>query len=168
MNESDINALTTPITQATADMDDPRQHFAWALSSFPAPNQDMGDVAIHPMVRPEKSQRLWDLGFRHHPDLQTKWFIAGDHPEAGYLNVPTLVDEAAHAEYQAAHADPEAETEKWRATAEAMLGKLDPKLVARINSMTEEEKAAAREVQREQVPAAIERLVKLAAENPPK
>lgn len=163
MNQDDLNALTSPLTQNSADMEDPRQHFAWAFPSFPAPNPQMGDVPVHPMVRPELSQRWWDMGFRHHPELQKKWFIPGDHPEAGYLNVPKLVSETEYVEYLAAHADPDVEAEKWHTTAEAILGKLDPKLATRIKSMTPEEKAAAREVQKQQIPAAFERLAQLRA-----
>lgn len=161
MNEDDIQQLTAPVTQDTADMSDPRQHFAWALASFPAPNPDMGDVPVHPMVRPEFSQRLSDFGFEHNPAKQTKWLIPGDHPEAGYLNVPTVVGEQEYTEWCTAHSDPVAEQQKWEATAEKMLGTLDPKLAGRIKNMTPEEKAAALEVQRGQLPAAFERLAQL-------
>lgn len=161
MDARELTGLATLLQQAAADMTDPRQHFAWALPFFPSPNQQMGDVPVHPTVRPGTSQMLWDLGFRHQPELQTKWFLPGDHPEAGYLNVPHLVDAEEYEQYMAVHADPEADNEKWRATAEALLGKLDPKLVERINRMTPEERAAAAEIQREQVPAAFDRLAEL-------
>jgi hypothetical protein len=151
-------------TQATADMDDPRQFAAWALGSFPAPNKQMGDVPLTPPVPADFSERLSQLGFRHHPELQTKWLIAGDHPEAGYLNVPKIVDRAEYEAHLAAHADPEAEAENWRATAEAVLGKLDPKLLHRITAMTDEQKAAAAQVQREHIPKAFERLAQLREE----
>jgi hypothetical protein len=164
MDQSDIAAAVAPPTQETADAGDPRQHFAWALGAFPGPNLQMGDVPLHPMVRPELSQRLWDCGFRHHPELQTKWFIPGRHPEAGYLNAPIVVDRQEYDEYLAAHADPEADAEKWRTAAETMLAQVDPKLAARIATMTPEEKAAALQTQREQLPAAFDRLAQLRAE----
>lgn len=144
-------------------MGDPRQHFAWALGSFPGPNKAMGDIPLHPMVRPELSQRLWNFGFRWHGEYQTAWVIPGDHPEAGYLNVPKIVDRQAYDEYRAAHADPEADAEKWRTAAELMLASVDPGLAARIKTMTPEEKAAALEEKRSQLPAAFARLEKLRA-----
>jgi hypothetical protein len=164
MDQSDIAAALAPPTQDTADMGDPREHFSWALCAFPGANKQMGDIPLHPMVRPELSQRLWDFGFRWNAELQTKWLIPGDHPEAGYLNAPVVVDRQAYEEYLAAHADPDADAEKWKAAAETMLAQLDPKLAARIKTMTPEEKAAALESQRENLPAAFDRLAQLRAE----
>lgn len=161
MDQSDLNALSSQPTQDAADMSDPRQHSAWARLSFPAPNKDMGDVPIHPIVRPDMSERDWDFGFRHHPELQTKWLIPGDHPEAGYLNIPKIVDRQGYDEYLAAHANPEADADSWRAMAEAALEKLDPKLLKRINEMNPELRAMAAKVQRDQLPAAFERLADL-------
>lgn len=164
MEQSDLDALTSSPTQENTDMSDPRQRFAWALLSFPAPNKDMGDVPIHPMVRPEMSQRLSDFGFEYNPAKQTKWLLPGDHPEAGYLNIPRIVDRKEYDEYLAAHTNPQAEADSWRAMAEAALEKLDPKLLSRINNMTDEQRAAAAAVQRDQLPAAFERLAQLQAE----
>lgn len=162
MDARELTGMAAPVQQAAADMTDPRQHFAWALAFFPSPNQQMGDVPIHPTVRPGMSQMLWDLGYRHHADLQTKWLLPGDHPEAGYLNVPVLVDAEEYQQYMAAHADPDVENEQWRDTAAQLLGKLDPKLLARIENMTPEQKAAAASLMaKDQVPAAFERLANL-------
>lgn len=144
-------------------MGDPRQHFAWALGSFPGPNREMGEVPLHPMVRPALSQRLYDFGFRWHEELQTTWLVPGPHPEAGYLNTPVVVDRQAYDEYLAAHADPSANAEKWQAAAETMLAQLDPKLAARIAAMSPEEKAVALEERRRQLPTAFDRLAELRA-----
>lgn len=163
MDQSDIPPAVAAPDQSSADMGDPRQHFAWALASFPGPNREMGEVPLHPMVRPALSQRLWDCGFRWHEELQTKWFVPGPHPEAGYLNTPALVDRPAYDEYLAAHADPDADTQKWQAAAETMLAQLDPALAARISSMTPEEKAAALAEKRRGLPAAFDRLAQLRA-----
>ncbi|MFD4442528.1 hypothetical protein ACFWPK_22435 [Nocardia sp. NPDC058519] len=160
----EIAGLSTAITQETANMDDPRQHIAWALGSFPSPNQDMGEVPVHPGVRPLLSELLVSLGFRHDPTLQRKWLIPGDHPEAGWLNVPKVVDRVEYDEWKTANADPEA-AEKWRATAEKLLGELDPKMAQRISEMTPEERAAAAAVQRETLPAAFSRLAELAEQH---
>lgn len=162
MDQSDLTAMMSPITQETADMSDPSQHFAWAVPSFPAPNKDMGDVPVPASVRPELSQRLWDLGFRHVADLQTKWFIPGDHPEGGWLNIPELVDRAKYDAHREKNTNPDGAAEQWQATAEALLGRLDPKLAQRIADMTPEQRAAAAAVQREQLPAAMQRLAQLA------
>lgn len=161
MDPREFSGLASLLQQADADMTDPRQHFAWALAFFPSPNQAMGDVPIHPTVRPLFSQMLWDLGYRHHPELQTKWFVPGDHPEAGYLNVPILVDAEQYQQYMAVHADPNTANETWRDTAEALLSKFDPNLAQRIKDMTPEERAAELEVQRKQMPAAFDRLAQL-------
>lgn len=158
----DLATQLAPITQDNADMNDPRQHVAWALTSFPSPNPEMGSVPIPPPVPMDLSELLFDLGFRHNPELQRKWFIPGDHPEGGYLNVPKVVTREQHDEWLAQHADPDGEAEKWRATAEVLLGKLDPKMAQRIADMTPEQKAQAREVHRDNLPAAFARLADLA------
>lgn len=162
----DIAAITRAITQNTADMNDPAQHFAWALGALPSPNPEMGSVPFPPVARPLLSQLLWDLGFRHDETKQVKWLIPGDHPEGGYLNVPKIVDRCEFDEWLAAHSDPDGEAEKWRATAEMLLGRLDPKLAQRIADMTPEQKAQAVEVQRQNLPPALKRLAELAREEP--
>lgn len=161
----DLNALLTPVTQENADMSDPAQHLAWALQFFPAPNQETGEIPIHPVVRGKFSKLLRSFGFRHHPEDQTSWLIPGDHPEAGYMNVPKVVDKLEYDRWHAEHADPEAEAEKWVAKAEELLGTLDPKMLSRIRAMTPEQKTDAREVQRDQLPAALSRLIDLAEQH---
>lgn len=62
--------MGVPIDQSKADMGDPEQHVAWALSSFPV----MGDgtpMVLPVLSLPFVSRHLWDCGFRHHPELQT-------------------------------------------------------------------------------------------------
>ncbi|MEV0357099.1 hypothetical protein AB0H71_13660 [Nocardia sp. NPDC050697] len=161
MDVRELMGASAQLQQDDADMADPRQHLAWALMFFPSPNPQMGEVPIQPAVRPLLSQLLWDLGFRHNPELQTKWFTPGDHPEGGWLNVPNVVDRAGHAQWKAAHSDPEAEAEKWRGTAESLLGVLNPKLAGRIENMTPDERAAAQATYRQQMPAAFDRLAEL-------
>jgi hypothetical protein len=160
VNPNDL-LRAVPVTQANADMSDPRQHHAWALGSFPAPNRQMGDVALHPLVVAEFSERLTDFGFRHHPELQTKWLIPGDHPEAGYLNVPKIVDREEYEAWLATQSDPAAAEQSMRAKAEEVLGKVNPRLLERINSMTDEERQAELAEQRAQLPAAFDRLAEL-------
>lgn len=166
MEPSEILRSGILITQATADMDDSAQHFAWALGSLPSPNPEMGAVPLPPVARPLLSRLLWEFGFRHDETKQTKWLIPGDHPEGGYLNVPKIVDRAEYDEWLAAHANPDAEAEKWRATAEMLLGRLDPKLAQRIADMTPEQKAAAADVQRQTLPVEFARLADLHRKEP--
>lgn len=60
-------------TRESCDPDDPRDAFTWAFVSLPfAPNQTFSPP---PQISPEWSQHFWDLGFRHHPDLQVKKFV---------------------------------------------------------------------------------------------
>ncbi|WP_433568067.1 phage gene 29 protein family protein (plasmid) [Nocardia sp. CA-151230] len=158
----DITSMTRVVTQDTADMDDPRQHVAWALAFFPSPNPQMGAVPVYPVVREMQSELLVQFGFKHHPELQTKWLIPGDHPEAGWYNTPKVVDRDEYDEWLAAHADPEAEAEKWKSTAEALLGTLNPKLAKSIADMTPEQKAQAAELQKKALPPEFARLVELA------
>lgn len=168
MDARELTGLAAPLQQQAADMSDPRQHFAWALQFFPSPNPQMGNVPIHPSARPGMSEMLCAFGFEHNPEKQTKWLIPGGHPEAGYLNVPKLVDRAEYEAYMAAHADPEAEVAKWQQIGKQLLGTLDPKLIESINhieTLGPEARAAAAESLRERAqqaaPAAFERLAEL-------
>lgn len=62
--------MMIPIDQRKADMEDPEQHFGWALSNFPV-REDGTPMVLPIMCLPIVSRHLWDCGFRHHPDLQT-------------------------------------------------------------------------------------------------
>jgi len=159
MDPSELLRSLTPVTQANANMDDPRQHLAWGLGTFPAPNKQMGEVPLQPPVPADLSERLHNLGFRHHPELQQKWIIPGDHPEAGYLNIPRVVDHETYESWLAAQDHPAAD--EWTETAKSLLGKIDPDALAHIEAMSDEEKAVAREEYRQQMPAAFERLAQL-------
>jgi len=59
---------------AEGEAPDPQNVFQWALTTLPL----AGDASftVEPNIRPEWSQLFWDLGFRHHPDLQTKKIVA--------------------------------------------------------------------------------------------
>lgn len=49
---------------------DPREAFQWAFVSLPFTGST--PLLIQPEARADWSQLFWDLGFRHHPELQTK------------------------------------------------------------------------------------------------
>ncbi|PXX52631.1 uncharacterized protein DUF2744 [Nocardia tenerifensis] len=56
--------------------DDPNEAFVWALVGLPGPQNS--PLLVHPDVLRQWSKHLWDLGFRHYPDEQTKEY----HPPA--------------------------------------------------------------------------------------
>lgn len=51
-------------------VEDPARVFEWAFTSLPFKGST--PLMVHPEARGEWSQLFWDLGFRHHPELQTK------------------------------------------------------------------------------------------------
>ncbi|WP_405166716.1 DUF2744 domain-containing protein [Nocardia sp. NBC_01499] len=56
--------------------DDPHEAFVWALVGLPGPQNS--PLLVHPDVLRQWSKHLWDLGFRHCTDEQTKEY----HPPA--------------------------------------------------------------------------------------
>ncbi|MFC9994581.1 DUF2744 domain-containing protein [Nocardia sp. NPDC127526] len=58
------------------DPNDPYQAFVWALVGLPGPHNS--PLLVHPDVLRQWSKHLWDLGFRHDPEQQTKEY----HPPA--------------------------------------------------------------------------------------
>lgn len=55
--------------QHECDPDNPTEAFVWALVGLPGPRN--GPLLVPPQVLGQWSERLWDLGFRHDPELQT-------------------------------------------------------------------------------------------------
>lgn len=65
-----------PKRQSESDMDDPKEFAAWAFAAgVPDPRyKSLTFQAIIPApCCTTLSQLLWDFGFRHHAELQTKW-----------------------------------------------------------------------------------------------
>ncbi|GAB4582312.1 phage gene 29 protein family protein [Nocardia sp. IFM 10818] len=62
--------------QHECNQDDPEEAYLWALVSLPGPRN--GPLLVPQQVLGKWSERLWDLGFRHHPELQTLEY----HPSA--------------------------------------------------------------------------------------
>ena len=57
------------LDQNKANMDDPQEHFAWALA--PVPISAEGRPLVLPLpALPFISEHLYKCGFRHHPELQ--------------------------------------------------------------------------------------------------
>lgn len=65
-----------PKRQSESNMDDPKEFAAWAFAAG-IPDPRYKSLTFQPLIPapcfPTISEMLWDLGFRHHPDLQTKW-----------------------------------------------------------------------------------------------
>lgn len=62
---------------------DPEEHVLWALVNI---NEDLGAPLLLPIENMRAwSKHLFQCGFRHHEDLQEKWFIppSGDTPLYG-------------------------------------------------------------------------------------
>lgn len=55
--------------QAQCDMSNPEEHLLWGLAQIPVGNNSM---PIQPQTARNMSKHLYELGFRHHPQLQTK------------------------------------------------------------------------------------------------
>lgn len=65
-----------PKKQVDSNMDDPKEFAAWAFAAG-IPDPRYKSVTFNSIVPapcfPAISEMLWDFGFRHHPELQTKW-----------------------------------------------------------------------------------------------
>ena len=65
-----------PKRQVESNMDDPREFAAWAFAAG-IPDPRAGAASFQTLIPapcfPALSQMLWDFGFRHHAELQTKW-----------------------------------------------------------------------------------------------
>ena len=59
--------------QNNCDPDKPEEHVLWALVRM---NEKQGAPLLLPLpAMEEQSKHLYDCGFRHHPDLQTKHYV---------------------------------------------------------------------------------------------
>ncbi|MFJ4652691.1 DUF2744 domain-containing protein [Nocardia sp. NPDC088792] len=85
--------------QENCDPNKPEEALLWALVGLPG--QQQAPLMVHPDVLRKWSKHLWELGFRHYPDLQTTEY----HPPARgadqWLNgagqwVPVGTPKAAH------------------------------------------------------------------------
>ena len=77
-----------PNRQHESDMENPAEFAAWAFAAgVPDPRGDrFGNQPLIPApCFPALSQMLWDFGFRHHADLQTKWVPEYPGPDRNLL-----------------------------------------------------------------------------------
>lgn len=70
--------------QADCDPTKPDEHFLWALSQIPYGDKVM--QPIQPNIARTISQHLHELGFRHHPQLQTRKLQVPHRGQQHYLN----------------------------------------------------------------------------------
>lgn len=56
--------------QQNADPDNPRTALGWAMVGLPFQGQAV-PMVVQPSQYEEWSQQLWNIGLRHHPELQT-------------------------------------------------------------------------------------------------
>lgn len=64
------------LSQKDADFENPEEFAAWAFAAgVPDPRgpRHQNQPLIPAKCAPGLSQMLWDMGFRHHEELQTKW-----------------------------------------------------------------------------------------------
>lgn len=114
------------LMQRDADMDNPEQFAAWCWAGgIPDPSPVRPDPIpiIAPQLTAGISQQLWDFGFRHHSDLQTKWIEGG----AGLGGCAPIVDEPPKAS-------------SFEDLVRQFLAERDPKMLEAILSSPEEEK----------------------------
>jgi hypothetical protein len=74
-------------TQREADLNDPEEHFVWALRSMPT--RASSGVLIPAAITRGWSRHLWDCGFRHRD------WLAGLADEGGNINVSQLPEQTA-------------------------------------------------------------------------
>lgn len=111
--------------QQDCDPNNPKQFAAWCWAAGipdPSPARPTPIPLIAPMLVEELSQMLWDFGFRHHQDLQTKWIDGA----AGLGTIAKLSENKP--------VDPLAEQ------AEDFLSANNPELLEMIRNASEEDK----------------------------
>lgn len=86
--------------QQDCDPENPKRHAAWCWAAGipdPAPARPLPIPLIPPQLAEGISEMLWHFGFRHHPELQTKW-IEGS---AGLGMLAKIVDNAPKSDFSA-------------------------------------------------------------------
>lgn len=134
-----------PRTQEQSDMDDPEQHFAWAFAAgVPDPRGErFGNQPLIPApCFPALSKMLWDMGFRHHAELQTRWVNQYSGPDRNFVALGVT------------DVSPESLLEQ----ATEMLVDQFPDVAARVAAMTPENRDQMVREQAAELMASVERL----------
>ncbi len=129
------------------------------LDSFPGQRDDI-KVPIHPKSRRPWAEALLKRGVRVHPELMEELPIPGDHPEAGFMNPNKWVSPEEYRKYAATRPDNQTAEEQLR----GLLEIVNPGLSKRIQSMTPEEKEAAKVDQATQAQDLFERMHRISRE----
>lgn len=75
-----------PKRQSESNMESPREFAAWAFAAgVPDPRNGGYQTLIPAPCFSVISEMLWDFGFRHHADLQTKWVPGYGGPDRNLL-----------------------------------------------------------------------------------
>lgn len=124
-----------------ADLDDPFQHLAWALTQW-IPFGQMAEMPVPKPLTPFMSDFLCQLGIRYHPELAVLHKV----PDPDVPGRAKFIDQE---EYDALKARGNGDVKAGMADSAAheLLSKIDPGFSKRMESMTEEE----REVERERM-----------------
>ncbi|MBV7294935.1 DUF2744 domain-containing protein [Corynebacterium sp. TAE3-ERU12] len=68
--------------QDKCDPESPDEHLLWALMGLPGPGATAVMLVPEPALR-QWSKHLWECGFRHHPELQTRRYEPPSDPLSG-------------------------------------------------------------------------------------
>lgn len=134
-----------PKKQLQSNMDDPQEFAAWAFAAgVPDPRGD--SFGYQPLIPAPcfsgVSQMLWDFGFRHHADLQTKWVPEYLGPDRNQIALGVTASSPDEVIKQAAE----------------MLVDQFPDVAQRISGMTPENQDEVIKAQAEQLLSSMERL----------
>lgn len=134
-----------PKRQADSDMENPKEFAAWAFSAG-VPDPRYKNLTFQTLIPAPCfaaiSEMLWDFGFRHNPDLQTRWVPEYAGADRNLLALGTT----------------DVQPEEVVPLAAEMLVDQFPDIAARINQMNPENRE---EMIREQAEALLASMEKL-------
>lgn len=136
------------------EFDDPRS-LEFGLDAMPPHKEGTQMVPIPPKARPAWAERLYELGYRHHRDLMTKFPVPGDQPGMGWMNPNKLVSKEEF-EKASVPAEPVSSMEQ----AMVLLESINPALAQHVASMPDEARKSAVAEQEAQIPELLSKLAK--------
>ncbi len=142
-----------PEYAAEADLKNPLEHIAWALSSWPGVEDSQPYPPAPRPLLPFHSKHLYDLGFRYHPKKATIRKVVGPKGVPIFVGVDDP-DPVVDAEVAA----------QMPQDVMGLLAEVDPNLAANIGSMSEDERKQALRDQRQAFEDAVEVLRKLSGD----
>lgn len=141
--------------QQECNPDDPEEHLLWSYTKLPLKLVDGAYLVTMPEVLRKWSKQQYDAGFRHHPELQTIEFV----PPPGGITMYGPPGEWLKTEDAAKRRveNAEATQREFENLKDQVLASM-PEFAARIDSMTPEEKAAAREDAKTKLTASVSEM----------